>query len=271
MLDQIDDQLHDLLMQRAALVEASGEFPPDGSTILRRLVDRHLGPLAFGAVARIWRELLGAGPAPERPSLVAVFNTESLPGLWDLARDQYGSQVPMIGYRSAGQVIHAVSDGTASIGVLPMPAENEDDPWWRQIVSRDPAAPRVVARLPFAGRGNARSAGEALALARGAAEADVLDRTLLAIEFSPDTSRTRLAGALSAAGFDGRILAVDTPDGAAMALADAAGVVAKDDPRLEDLAAQLSQKRDGVYRLGFYAEPLPTRADNHNAPIRIAS
>ncbi len=90
-------------------------------------------------------------------------------GFWDLARDHYGSHTPMSAYRSIGQVIRAVTEGQAAVGVLPMPQEGEPDPWWRHLLSEDEDAPRVVARLPFGARGNARSDGaDALAIGRGA-------------------------------------------------------------------------------------------------------
>src|SRR5207244_11582542 len=96
-------------------------------------------------------------------------------------------------YRSVGQVIRAVTEGQASIGVLPMPQEGEAGPWWRHLVSKDDSAPRVVARLPFGARGNARSDGaDALAIGRGAQQETGADRTLLMTQSAADISRGRI-------------------------------------------------------------------------------
>jgi chorismate mutase len=275
-IDRLDDQLHDLLIERTRLaldLQAAGAAPraPNGEAeSLRRLHARHHGSLPFGSVARIWRELTGAAAFLTEKLPIAVLASDERPGLSDLARAEFGSQVPILGYRVPGQVVQAVAEGAASAGVLPLPQDTDAEPWWRQILSHDPATPRIVARLPFAARGNARP-GDAFAIARAGLDNQLGDRTLLAVEFAADTSRTRIAGSLAAAGFDGRILAIDTPEGVCLALADLAGEIGETDPRLADLAAQLGQPADCVHRLGSYAEPLARPADNLNTPIRAAS
>lgn len=264
-IDRIDDQLHDLLMMRAALVDQirhrkgqSGTAvvqPAREAAILRRLAARHRGVFPFGAVARIWREIISTFAHLQQPIGIAVYAPETEPGPWDLARDHFGAQIPMAAHRSTGQVIRAVTDRSAAIGVLPMPRENDEDPWWRQLLSNDPAAPRVIVRLPFAGRGNARATGDALAIARDVGDLAGFDRALLAIEFPSDTSRTRLVAALAAAGLAGSVLAVDGSDGISLALAEVAGPVPAQDPRLKALAQQLGAA--GVHHLGGYAAALP--------------
>src|SRR6202012_4178916 len=64
-LDKIDNTLHDLLMQRAEIVEyvaRSGKpaafRPGREASIERRLLGRHRGALPPVALVRIWRELL---------------------------------------------------------------------------------------------------------------------------------------------------------------------------------------------------------------------
>src|SRR5258708_35626567 len=89
----------------------------------------------------------------------AVYAPSAASGYWDLARDHFGSHTPMTAYHSIGQVIRAVTDKQASIGILPMPSEGDGDPWWRFIVPSDAAAPRVLARLPIRVRRHARSGG----------------------------------------------------------------------------------------------------------------
>ncbi len=124
-----------------------------------------------------------------------------MPGFWDMARDHYGSHTPMLTFGSIGQVIRAVSEGRATVGVLPMPQEEEADPWWRHLLSGRDAAPQVIARLPFGARGNARSdGGDALAIGRGAQLATGRDRTLIATENAADISRGRLFSIVSALG-----------------------------------------------------------------------
>ena len=76
----------------------------------------------------MWRELLAATVRLQGAFTIAVFAPPEAPGYWDLARDHYGSHTPMLPYRTTSQVIRAVTEGQAAIGVLPMPEEAEPDP-----------------------------------------------------------------------------------------------------------------------------------------------
>ena len=82
-IDRIDDEIHDLLMRRAAV---AGEIrrskgPDNGSylrlgreaAILRRLVARHSGSFPKPALVRIWREIMAALTQLQGPFSVAVF------------------------------------------------------------------------------------------------------------------------------------------------------------------------------------------------------
>ena len=84
-LDEIDNELHDLLMRRARVIEdvaKSGKRtalrPGREAWIVRRLLSRHRGSLPPLALCRIWREMLAATTA-------AVAMMTSTPG---------GSRVP---------------------------------------------------------------------------------------------------------------------------------------------------------------------------------
>ena len=143
------------------------------------------------SLVRIWRELLAATTRMQGAFTVAVYAPPAGPGFWDIARDHYGSHTPMLTFGSATQVIRAVAEGRATVGVLPMPQEEEADPWWRHLLSGREATPHVIARLPFGGRGNARSdSGDALAIGRGAAASD---------RPGPDADRDRERARISAA------------------------------------------------------------------------
>ena len=104
-IDRIDDALHDLLMQRCEVVERIAEVKGTGpafmrpgreATILRRLVDRHAGRFPVPVLIRIWREMLAAFTLLQGPFAVAVHAPEDERGLWDMARDMYGSSTPML-------------------------------------------------------------------------------------------------------------------------------------------------------------------------------
>ena len=270
-LDEIDDRLHDLLIERAEIVSVVATSKRDGNLaafqpgreaqIIRRLVDRHYGEFPIPTLVRMWREMLAATVRLQSPFAVAVYAPIESQGFWDLARDHYGSHTPMSAYRSIGQVIRAVTEGQASVGVLPRPQEGETDPWWRHLLSKDEDAPRVIARLPFAARGNARSDGaDALAIGRGVQQETGRDRVLLAAESSADISRDRIFRALSSLGLVCTFFASYEHAGSALNLIEIEGFVRITDPRLDSFRAQLG---GALYRLlpfGGYAVPLPATA-----------
>ncbi|HVJ52990.1 MAG TPA: chorismate mutase [Aliidongia sp.] len=270
-IDRIDEQLHDLVMARADIAERIRQLkdrngvatihPAREIDVLRRLARRHHGPLPFSAVTRIWRELIAAITHLQRPLAIAVYAPDELPGPWDLARDHFGSTVPITPLGSVSQVIRAVTDKTATVGILPMPAEHEPDPWWRHLISVDPAAPRIFARLPVGVRGNARGAGSVFAIASHVGDFSAVDKSLVALEIQGPISRTKLVSGLKNAGLDCDMLAVLTRDSLCWVFAEIAGPVADHDPRLDELGTQFGTPINGVYHLGGYADPvLPAEA-----------
>jgi chorismate mutase len=280
-LDAIDDRLHDLLVERGeviAMVAASKKggnlaaFQPGREAeIIRRLVARHRGDFPVANLVRMWREMLAATVGLQSPFAVAVFAPAEAPGYWDLARDHYGSSTPMSAYASIGQVIRAVSEGRASVGVLPMPQEGESDPWWRHILSQDDEAPRIVARLPFGARGNARSDGaDALVIGRGVPQETGADRTFLATETAADISRARIFAMLSAIGLSCTFFASCEQGESAVNLIEIEGFVPISDHRLAGLRSRLGPALHRLLPVGGYAMPLAIDGSGASAAAAAA-
>jgi len=287
-IDQIDTALHDLLMRRAALAEQIGQAKlagpapaPDAApgkgpavylrpgreaSVLRRLVRRHSGPFPVTSLVRLWREIMSSLLRLQGPFSVAVLSggPDTPPGLWDLARDHYGAATPMIACQSVSQVMREVSEGRATVGVLPFPEQGEAAPWWPMLLGAGPDEPRVFARLPFYEAASDRGATlSAVAIARVAPEATGEDRSLLVIETSEELSRARLTSALSAAGLP-PVYIVDAPrSGVARYLAEIDGFIAGDDGRLAQFSAAVGPSLMHVVTLGAYAATL---SDEESAP-----
>lgn len=266
-IDEIDDRLQDLLIERMEIVSRVAENkqrsggvaphqPAREAEILRRLVARGRGAMPAASLVRIWRELLAATTRTQGPFTVAVCVPPQGPSFWDIARDHYGSHTPMLTFGSATQVIRAVAEGRATIGVLPMPQE-EADPWWRHLLSDRESAPHVIARLPFGGRGNARSdGGDALAIGRGAQLPTGRDRTLIATENAPDISRGRLFSTLAGFGLRCTFIVSSEQREGGNTLIEIDDFVPADDPRLDRFRAQLGAALYRLVPLGGYAVPL---------------
>jgi len=265
-IDRIDDNLHDLLMERAQIVEkvaaVKGEegltviHPGREIAILRRLAGRHGGRLPIGVIARMWREMLSGTVFMQGPFSVAVYADGDNQGVWDLARDQFGSHSEMTAHSSPREVLHQVMTGAVTVGVLPAPAEHDPDHWWLLLCLAN--APRVFSKLPFAGPGNARGPQhEALAVGQIRPVATGDDRTVIVLETREAFSRDGLGELLRGAGLE-PVKLVSTRTGSWMHLAEVASFVGEDDPRLAAL-----QARDDVLRtvwVGAYGMPLVVAA-----------
>ena len=270
-LDRIDDSLQDLLIERLEVVgrvaaeKRTGRIAPHvparEAEIIRRLVRRQEDSFPAGTLVRIWRELLAATVRLQGPFAVAVYAPPEALGVWDLARDHYGSHTPMTAYQSTFQVIRAVVERQIAVGVLPIPQDGDSDPWWRHLLSLDAEAPRVISRLPFGPRGNVRpDSGDALAIGFGAQQPSGRDRTLLATENAVEISRGRMVAAFSSVGLSCTFMVSCEHAEAANTLIEVDGFVPLADPRLSELRARLGGDLFRLMAVGGYPVPLETAA-----------
>jgi chorismate mutase / prephenate dehydratase len=269
-LDDIDDHMQDLLIERAEIVslvaatKRTGDQPAfqpaREAEIIRRLVGRHRGSFPVANLIRMWREMLAATVSLQSPFSVAVFAPQCSEGLWDLARDHYGSNTPMTAHDAARSVIGAVRGRESAIGVLPMPQADEPDPWWPDLIAAAEDAPRVVARLPFGPCGNARTNGaEALTIGFGSPQKSGVDRTLLALESTGSINRVQISKLLTATGLACTFLASDGCDNR-INLIEVEGFVPISDPRIEGLRTRLCGTACRILPMGGYAVPLSRSA-----------
>jgi chorismate mutase len=271
-VDEIDDQLHDLVMRRAEVVEAIAGTKKRGgiatlhpgreALILRRLVARHRGRFPRAVLVRLWRELLSGAVAIQGNFAVAVYTPHGAPDYWDVARDHYGSHTPMTAFHSAGEVLRALGEGRVAVAVLPMPAEGESAPWWPLLTARGAAVPQIIARLPVAGAGNARSDGsEAVVIGHGELDPTGADRSFIVLDTPGELSRARLIAALNDAGLAVTLFAAHEPDaGSVLYLVEIDDLVPPMDPRLAKALQPLGDRVTRVAHLGAYPRPFTPAA-----------
>src|SRR5580704_5267753 len=237
-LDELDDQIHDLLIDRAQVVESvarsgkpSAFRPGREAAILRRLLARHTGKLPPQTLVRMWRELLAGTTAMQTPVTVAVFDPASDGTLPALAREHFGFLTPAIAHRSADAALHSVRNGLVSVAVLPFPTAATA--WWAALTDGMPRL-HVIARLPFWGsRRPGVPEADALVVGIAAPDASGSDRSFIA---TPDRALLADAG-----------LILHATHGT---LAEVEGMLADDDPRLPA----------GAIVLGGYAIPVAGEA-----------
>ena len=271
-IDEIDSQLHDLLMRRTDLAVQVGEVkarvqplggtPADGAKfirparealILRRLVARHRGRLPKAVIVRMWREMISALLQVEGPFVVAVQAPKGETALWDLARDHYGSRVQVTPLPDNGDVLNAVARGKATVGIVPMPRLGERSPWWPQLLASGEGVPHVMGRLPFGDIGNVRDPkAEAMVIGRAPNEPTGDDRSWVMLSLKVPRSRRAILAAAKALQPDPGLCLERTSKGQEWLL-DVAGFAGEIETGVAAAAEELGAE---VRVLGSYAAPL---------------
>ena len=272
-IDEIDDELHRLLMKRAEVAlsigavknshgpEAGVMRPSREARLLRRLAAKEDGPLPKAVIIRLWREVIGAVLRLQGPFSVAVHAPEgAAAGYWDLARDHFGSLTLATAHDSPQQVLHAVTAGRAAVGILPLPDGGDPQPWWPMMLAKDPKHPRVVARLPFGAGDTVRGAPiEALVVAQSPLEETGRDRSLLVVEATEEMSRSALVADSREAKLAASVIQSWQPPSEAavwLHLVDVEGFVPLGDKRLAQLSRRMGKGLQQIWHIGGYAVPL---------------
>lgn len=272
-IDRVDSVLHDLLRERAEIIDQVRKHkgkqniyirPGREAQMLRALAGRPQGRLPEGLVVRLWRELISAFTLMEGAMKVAVTVPAKGPDLWDTARDYYGTFTPLLEVSSAVAAIKAVQTEKATIAVVPFPQANDKDSWWPLLAADKKNTLTVFATLPFEqakpGRSNARNAmPAALAVGKLYPELTGDDHSFLALQcvHVPEAEMKRLLGK---AGY--KVLQLLSQSGGrggsapVLYLVETEGYVGRSDTRLSRLRAMLGSRLQHLAPLGGYAVPL---------------
>jgi chorismate mutase / prephenate dehydratase len=262
-IDSIDENLHDLLMRRAEIVGEVGRLkasdggptfrPAREAQLLRRLLARHEGALPRGALVRLWREIVASSTRLQGAFSVGYCPIDGNGDALHLANSQFGMDADVLRFASAAQVVSAVARGDASVGLVPLPHDSDTPEWWAEMENVPKV--QIVARLPwYVASPNAEDVTGALVVSTGTPEESGNDRSVLTFACDDGVSRARFAELARENKLDAETQAVAArPDGAGgrTHLADVAGFVAADDPRVLGLAGLLGDAE--VRLLGAYA------------------
>ncbi len=275
-IDEIDNQCHDLLMERTLVVRQIAQAksremksgagspvlamrPGREGQVLRRLLARHHGALPPGVVARMWRELMAAKTRLQGPLSVSVYGGQSALKVWDLARFHYGAATPMEMAASAQEVLEAVGAEPGRIGVLPAPGvPDQRAPWWPVLCEKNTAL-RVVAALPFlTDAEDDRDRPQALTIACLTAEPSGDDRTLVAVTFDNAPAVPSVVDRLAKAGLhDVVIMDKDSET----YLASVSGFFTDDAEQIANLSEAAPESIRHISVLGAYACPIKAEVE----------
>lgn len=268
-IDAIDEEIHDLIMRRSSLVEdlrktkqgARGGYyrPAREAEVLRRLVRRHRGRFPVQALVRMWREMMSATVRLQGPFTLAVFAPEGNQDLIDLAHEHFGLSAALTPHHSGFSVVRAVRDGTATVGILPVPDQSQDERWWPGIAEAPPdMRPLITARIPFSAPENETAA---LVIGNIVHEPTGTDHSYLLVRTNEPVSRGRVSQVLTGVDLEPIFLdsQVDEKEPASsLFLVEVSDFVSPDDHRVMGLMESENTHVDEVVVLGGYALPLTT-------------
>lgn len=133
-IDDLDDQILDLLNQRADVVVAVGKAKDQGQgvyyvpsrekAIFERLIAKNEGPFPDEGIRRVFREIISASLALEQPMKVAFLGPQAT-YTHVAAMRQFGLSAQLVPLKSIPSIFDEVSRGRASYGVVPVENSNE--------------------------------------------------------------------------------------------------------------------------------------------------
>lgn len=271
-IDSLDNHVHDLLMERAALiVDVSEEKrrnnlqiiqPAREALMIRRLLARHSGKLPKQAIVSIWRELVGAVSLLQTGLKVGVTVPEGKHVFWDMARDYFGSVLPMIRVSNPLSAISMVREEEANFAVVPWPREGDENPWWRYLMSEEEDRMRIVVRLPYGDvEGESLDMENmALVVAKISYDSTEDDRSFIAIEIDQSVSRGKIVDVARDAGIEAVSMysckaTGNSPDAKTFHLVEIEGYITDGDERLAEFSVKLEDRYSRVICVGGYPKP----------------
>ena len=130
-IDGVDDRILESLSERARLAREVGSLkvgqayrPEREAQVLRRIKERNPGPLSDEAVALLFREIMSACLALERPITVAYLGPK---GTFSerAALKHFGLAADALPTPSIDEVFRAVESGSADFGIVPVENSTE--------------------------------------------------------------------------------------------------------------------------------------------------
>jgi chorismate mutase / prephenate dehydratase len=130
-IDRVDDQLLEILNERARLARAVGSLkvgqayrPEREAQVLRRVKERNPGPLSGETMALLFREIMSACLAVERPITVAYLGPRGTFSERATVK-HFGLAAQAMPAASIDEVFRSVESGAADFGVIPVENSTE--------------------------------------------------------------------------------------------------------------------------------------------------
>ena len=289
-IDQIDDEIVNLLLERTSIVGQVGELkrrtapgrcpirPGREAEMIRRVMatveNSTTSPkLPPAAAAAIWRTLIGASANVEANLIISAFTPERESDLFWMAREYFGPFIQIIRQPYVKRVIGDVMDGKAAVGIVPMLRSSDTTFWWTNLTQQGNDMPTVFARVPFVYHGGPnRDSPSALAIARVNPENSGDDNSLLVLEADSSVSQNRLQTAFTTAKLEATWINIATlTPNARHHLIELKGFITEEHEGIQALLGTLGASIFNATFLGSYAVPIIIDNSKTSLPIKAGA
>lgn len=199
-IDAIDEQVHNLLMQRGDIIDrlisvkqtqevGSAFRPAREADMMRRLAQRHRGILPLDTVESIWRVIIATFTYVQAPFSLHADLSLGESAMRDSARFHFGFTIPFVPHFNAQAAVEAVANAKGDLALVS--ATSSRAPWWLALEAD--GAPRIIARLPFIERADHPAALPVFVISRVADDARVTEVETWSVRVSgwnANTART---------------------------------------------------------------------------------
>lgn len=267
-IDKVDQEIHDLLIQRAELALEVGDYkrendlpmiqPDREAAKIRSVLSHHKGDLPQNLIIRIWREMIGAASVLQTKMKVAVVAPEQKAQEHrDMARDYFGSVIPMQDMANPLVAISALREGDVNFAVLSWPEDGVENPWWCHLTGNDTTQNvQIVVSLPYtAETGLGQPENRSLILSKAPFKDSGSDNSFIFVDLDQVVSRARVVDKAKSLNFDAISInsrKIKPTQTRSQHLIEVKGFVSADDPRLAQLLEKLESPEGKCILLGGY-------------------
>ncbi len=268
-IDRIDDKVHDLFMERASLVSSVAKAkrgkgmqivqPAREARLMRRLLGRHKGLLPRRTIIRIWRELISSVSMLQTGlSVVVADETEGF-ARWDMAKNYFGSSLPMRSVVGLQNTISEVAGDRADFAVMPWPEMESKNPWWANLINRQGYENlSIICALPYDKTESLQTSSvidKALVVSKVSFTASDIDNSFIGLELDSGVSRSSISDYAKASKLD-LINMYSAPAAhnadTIVCLLCVKGFIAKEDKKLADFAKRFGEACHYYDAIGGY-------------------
>lgn len=199
-IDAIDEQVHNLLMQRGDIIDrlisvkqtqevGSAFRPAREADMMRRLAQRHRGILPLDTVESIWRVIIATFTYVQAPFSLHADLSLGESAMRDSARFHFGFTIPFVPHFNAQAAVETVANAKGDLALVS--ATSSRSPWWLALEAD--GAPKIIARLPFIERADHPAALPVFVISRVADDARVTEVETWSVRVSgwnANTART---------------------------------------------------------------------------------